>query len=326
MHNENRRLEIDSVAPAVMLERRMKFLGFRLDRFIFAPSCRLILFTYLFACGPVRAVELVSRRDATVALPTGANGDSVMPWLSPDGRFVLFSSAASDLVTNDNAWFNLDVFLRDRASKSTALISANQFQTGGGNKHSTGVCVSTNGRYVLFESDASDLVSGDGNERSDVFVRDCQTETTHLVSAAIVGGSGNDASSDAVMTPGGRYVAFVSSATNLVANDTNGSPDVFVRDLQTQTTILVSAGATNATASVSPPVISADGRWVAYFSTARGLVAGVSNISRGEIYLRDVATGTTLWPSRDAIDLVSTCNSPACPCRCIRCSVQMAAT
>jgi Tol biopolymer transport system component len=287
-----------------MLGRRMNSLGYGVGRVIFVRSFYLILFASLVTGVPVRAVELASKRDVSVAVTVGANGDSVVPWLSPDARFVLFSSGASDLVTNDNSWLSLDVFLRDRVSNTTTLISANRFQTGGGDGHSSGVCVSTNGRYVLFESVASDLVAGDTNELADVFVRDVQTETTTLVSVAAAGGVANNRSESAAMTPDGRYVAFISYATNLVTGDTNNNPDVFVRDLQTQTTALVSVGASNTTAGVGQPAISADGRWVAFLSSARNLVPGVSNISRGEIYLRDVTTGTTLWPSMHAIALV----------------------
>ena len=264
--------------------------------------CGLVPLALCSAAVPGWAVELMTTRDVAGAASAGANGDSIAPWLSPDGRFVVFSSAASDLVTNDNAWLSLDAFLHDRVSNTTTLISANQFQTGGGNGHSTGVCVSTNGRYVLYESVASDLVAADTNELADVFVRDVQTETTILVSVPAAGGAANNRSESAALTPDGRYVAFVSDATNLVAGDTNNGPDVFVRDLQTQTTTWVSVGATNA--SMGAPVISADGRWVAFVSSTRNLVPGVSNISRGEIYLRDLATSTTLWPSRDAINLV----------------------
>ncbi len=280
----------------------MKFLGDASGRWAGLPLSLWAAIYGLGFCGHALALELLSVRDQSLPPRVGANGDSVVPWLSPDGRFVVFSSAASDLVTNDNAWLSLDVFLHDRVGNATTLISANQFQTGGGNDHSEGICVSTNGRYVLFESDASDLVAGDTNELADVFVRDVQTETTTLVSVAAAGGAANNRSESAALTPDGRYVAFVSYATNLVAGDTNNGPDVFVRDLQTQTTTWVSVGATNA--AMGAPVISADGRWVAFFSSTRNLVPGVSNISRGEIYLRDLATSTTLWPSRDAINLV----------------------
>jgi len=87
--------------------------------------------------------------------------------------------------------------------------------------------VSTNGRYVLYESDASDLLPGDTNGVTDVFVRDLQLATNILVSVAADGSWGNGASAEAVMTPDGRWVAFVSSATNLVSGDTNGIPTCF---------------------------------------------------------------------------------------------------
>lgn len=251
--------------------------------------------------GGATALDLLSEREASLPQPLGGNADSVGSFITPDGRYVLFSSLASDLVTNDNALPLIDVFLRDRGNHTTTLISVNRHGTGGGNGHSTASGISTNGRYVLFESIADDLVPGDTNLNADVFVRDCQTETTWLASAALDGNAGNGWSEHAVMTPDGRYVAFVSQASNLVAGDTNGIPDVFVRDLQTQTTTLISVGAMNANAVMATPVITPDGRWVTFFSTARGLVAGVSNISRGEIYLRDTVNQVTHWPSSNAI-------------------------
>lgn len=295
---------IDSFRPAVMLGCIMKSSGHWVGRFILARSFSFLFFAACVTGAPLHALELMTARDLTVAPIVGANGDSVEPWLSQDGRFVLFTSLASDLVTNDNAWLSTDVVLRDRVNNTTTLVSENFPHTGGGDYHSSGICVATNGRYVLFESFASDLVNNDTNGLGDVFVRDLQTETTILVSVAADGGAGNDRSDNATMTPDGRYVAFVSSATNLVVADTNNIPDVFVRDLQAQTTTLVSVGASNTTAVMGPPAISADGRWVAFFSSARNLMPGVSNISRGEIYLRDLVTGTTLWPSANAIALV----------------------
>jgi len=282
----------------------MKSTGFASGRFIFIPHFAAVVLLLMGLTFQVSALELLTGREASVAVVAGANGDSVQNWLSPDGRWVLFISAASDLVTGENGQMYTDVFLRDRASNTTTLISENLQHAGGGNGHANGDCVSTNGRLVLFESVASDLVASDTNELNDVFVRDTQTQTTTLVSVGLGGGLANSYSENAAMTPDGRFVAFVSYATNLVVADTNNIPDVFVRDLQTQTTTLVSVGASNNTAVMGQPAISADGRWVTFFSSARNLVPGVSNISRGEIYLRDTTTATTLWPSRDAINLV----------------------
>src|SRR5262249_11785277 len=154
-------------------------------------------------------------------------------------------------------------------------------------------------RYVLFESDASDLVPGDTNGVSDVFMRDVLGGTTLLISVAANGGSGNGPSTNAVMTPDGRYVVFVSAATNLVVGDTNRIADLFVRDLLTQTTLLASVGAVipagATTASLSSVAITPDGLYVAFASTAAGLAAEVTNRPIGEVYVRDLVTRRTIW-------------------------------
>src|ERR1019366_9965343 len=116
----------------------------------------------------------------------------------------------------------------------------------------------------VLESSASDLVVGDTNNATDVFVRDMVSGATLLVSVSTNGQVGNGASRSPAMTPDGRYVAFVSAANNLVAGDTNGIPDVFVRDLQANVTTLVSVGARSASTSSltgpEAPDIRPDGR------------------------------------------------------------------
>ncbi len=264
--------------------------------------------------------QLVSAVAANALRSVAGNGPSVSPQITPDGRFVLFTSSANDLVTNRNGFFNCNLFLRDRASNTTTLVSAN-LNGAGGNGDSVFAQVSTNGRYVVFQSDASDLVSGDTNGVSDIFVRDLVAGTTTLVSVAMDGSCANGASTDPVMTPDGRFVVFVSAATNLVANDTNGLTDIFVRDLASNTTVCVTAGAVAAPrnfSSTAPtfiaaesPVITPDGRYVAFFSRNDfGLgvpfiyTNGVSSsASFGEVYLRDLATGTITWISSNAVAL-----------------------
>ena len=268
-------------------------------------GCCLGGFLVLGVASPLPADQLVSVRNAAVKAPAGGNGDSVAPLISPDGRFVLFSSSADNLVAGDNSQLGLDLFLRDRSSNLTWLISANLSGTGGGNGNSLAGQVSTNGRYVVFQGDASDLLAGDTNAASDIFVRDRQLESNILVSVAADGGWANGASTDPVMTPDGRFVAFVSAATNLVANDTNGLPDVFVRDLLNGTTQLISVGATGTAAIVSAPVITPEGRYVAYASTAHGLVATIPATAKGEVYVRDLVLNTTTWASTNAANLVS---------------------
>jgi len=230
--------------------------------------------------------------------------------MSPDGRFVLFASTANDLVATTNGarmvGLNppvLNVFLRDRTNATTALVSINLMGMNGGNGDSLPAGISSDGRFALFESEASDLVAGDTNGVSDVLVRDVVSGTTLLVSVSTNGDPGDGESRSAVMTPDGRYVAFVSGADNLVPGDTNGITDVFLRDLQQGTTVPVSAGAkvgraATANAVSGAPAVSADGQYVAFYSMATNLVPGATNV--GEIYVRDIAGGTTFWASAGA--------------------------
>lgn len=113
-------------------------------------------------------VHLVSERDLTVQVPTTGNGNSVLSWFSPDARFVLFNSSANNIAPGDNDSFWLNVFLRDRLSSTTVLVSVNHPDTGGGDGDSFELMASTNGRYVLFLSYGSNLVPGDTNGASDV--------------------------------------------------------------------------------------------------------------------------------------------------------------
>lgn len=248
------------------------------------------------------SIQLISAKDATAPPPASANGDSGLPIISPDGRYVLFASSADDLPATTNsaavtALFppRLGVFLRDRTGPSSTLVSMNLSGTGGGNGDSLPSGISTNGRYALIESSASDLIPNDTNNAPDVFVRDLAAGTTVLVSIGTNGDVGNGGSRSAVMTPDGHYVAFVSAANNLVPDDTNGIADVYLRDLQVGTTTLISVGAKTANRSSESPTITPDGRYVAFYSSATGLLPGTTNY--GDIYVRDVVAGTTIWAS-----------------------------
>jgi Tol biopolymer transport system component len=266
-------------------------------------------------------LDLASPADSSIQPPAGGGGDSWKPVLSPDGRFVLFASTANNLVlAGTNTSFlsqmpgNLNVFLRDRTNGTTTLVSINLAGTGGGNDDSIPTGLSTNGQFALFESTASDLVPGDTNKASDVFLRDLVGGTTTLVSPATSGGCASGASSQSVMTPDGRHVAFSSLATNLVADDTNGIADIFVRDRQTGLTVLASPGATLSGSvigsSSDSPQITPDGRYVAFFSSATNLVPQLtvstsSPAAIGEIYVRDLVAGSTVLASAGAHDLIA---------------------
>ena len=243
-------------------------------------------------------------------------GDSYSPRTTSDGRFVLFASTANNLAAGpggqamiSRAPGPMNVFLRDRQRGMTTLVSVNIAGTGGGNDDSFPSALSDDGRYVVFESAATDLVVGDTNGIKDIFLRDMNAGATTLVSVSTNGGFGNGESREATMTPDGRYVAFVSAASNLTPNDTNRIADVFVRDLQAGTTTLASVGATstgslqistpNTGGSSSEwPSISTDGRYVAFYSTAIYLLPKLTNT--GEIFVRDLVNGVTLWASANA--------------------------
>jgi Tol biopolymer transport system component len=203
----------------------------------------------------------------------------------------------------------LNVFLRDRTGNTTVLVSGNWNGNGGGNDDSVSGQASTNGQFVVFQSNASNLVPNDTNGVTDIFVRDLVAGTTTLVSVSTNGGPANRASTDPVMTPDGRYVAFISSASNLVPGDANGIPDIFVRDLAAGTNDLVSVGALLYSGSTSPimasPVITPDGRYVAFFSLAMNLVSAVPGTTTGEVYVRDRLLGITTWASTNAAAIVS---------------------
>lgn len=273
------------------------------------PNKRLaILLVWLLGLagvGSTPATELLSVVGQSVPPMVGGNSDSTLPLMSSDGRFVLFVSAATDLVASGtNAPpatpinLPLNVFLRDRSNAVTTLVSLNPAGTGGGNANSFPSGISSDGRFVLFESAAGNLISGDNNGVSDVLVRDMQSGSNSLVSVSVSGSPGNASSYGSVLTPDGRYVAFTSAASDLVPGDINGIPDIFVRDRQAGATILVSVGATSAGAYSASPQITVDGRYVAFFSTATNLVPSVP--LGGDIYVRDLALGTTIWASAGA--------------------------
>ena len=258
------------------------------------------------------AAQLVTVQGASYAPQAGGNGDSGLSIISQNGRYVLFASTANNLMLTNNNHFVLprrfNVFLRDRLANTTTLVSVNLAGTGGGNGDSFPTGISTNGQFALFESSASDLVAGDTNNTSDIFVRDMVNNLTTLVNVNTNGTSGNSygLARGSVMNGDGRYVAFVSTASDLVPGDTNGIADVFVRDLQAGTTTLASVGAiTNsnppvfsATSTSESPEITPDGRYVVFYSTATNLVSKVT--TGGEIYVRDLIAGKTIWASTNA--------------------------
>ena len=154
--------------------------------------------------------------------------------------------------------------------------------------------LSANGRFVAFSSSASNLVPGDTNKTSDVFVRDRATGVTSRVSVSSNESQGNGGSDLPTVSADGRYVAFTSEASNLVAGDTNKSPDVFVRDRVQGTTARasVATGGAQARLGATDPHISGDGHVVAFSSESANLVPGDTN-GAGDVFVRSLAAGTT---------------------------------
>jgi len=227
---------------------------------------------------------------------TEGNDDSSYPTISADGNYVAFSSFATNLVSGDtnstcpdfpnNNYSCPDIFVHNLQTGATERVSVatNGTQANDASGVLGGLAISEDGRYVTFQSWASNLVPNDtnGNREPDVFVRDRQTNTTTRVSVASNGTQANGRSYAPVISANGRYVAFYSTATNLVANDANASDDIFVHDRQTNQTVWVSTDSHGQEGNGASqfPDISANGCYVAFMSDASNLVLNDNNGNR----------------------------------------------
>ena len=243
---------------------------------------------------------------ATEASAAG-RGASTSPAVSADGRYVAFASSAHDLVAGDTNR-SIDVFVRDRGTGRTERVSVGTggAQAGRSARGSDQPAISGDGRYVAFRSTASNLVSGDTNRASDVFVRDRVAGTTVRVSVAGGGAQARGGSQRPAISTDGRVVGFVSAASNLVGSDTNFAVDVFVRDLAQGATerVSVSSAGRQSYVGFTPdlahrPSLSADGRLVAFASRSASLVRGDRNFA-GDVFVRDRATSQTSLVSVDS--------------------------
>ncbi len=243
----------------------------------------------IFQCAPVSAQ--VTQRVSLSSVGAQAHAASFLPSISSDGRYVAFVSFASSLVPGDTNG-TYDVFVRDRRTGTTERVSVSS----NGDQaydHSDDPAMSADGRYVAFWSPASNLVPADTNGDADVFVHDLQTDTTERVSVSTNGTQGNQHSLYPSISADGRFVMFVSWATNLVPGDTNGIEDVFVRDRQNQTTECVSVASGPLqwdTFWNAYGTISADGRYVAFQTFADNIVPGLQD-QRMNVFVRDRQTG-----------------------------------
>jgi Tol biopolymer transport system component len=242
--------------------------------------------------GPVWANGITERVNLGPAAVQADDASYLPPAISADGRFVAFDSDADNLVPGDTNRHS-DVFIRDRQTGITERLSVGRRGVQG-NSYSENAAISANGRFVAFYSAATNLVPGDTNGFVDVFVRDRKTGATQRVSLGRASVQGDFGSYDVAISADGRFVAFTSDATNLVPGDTNRVPDVFVRDRATGTTQRVSVGPGGVQGDFASfsPTISANGRFVAFFSAATKLVPGDTN-GVDDVFIRDCKTGVT---------------------------------
>jgi hypothetical protein len=260
-------------------------------------SFRRAVAVVAFAAGLVVAVAGQRPPGTTTRVSVGTDGtqgnaDSNLAAVNADGTIIAFQSNASNLVAGDNNGQS-DIFVRDRISGTTTRVSV---ATNGaeGNAGSYGAAISGDGRYVAFYSNASNLVAGDTNFVADIFVHDRVSGETTRVSVASNGTQGNGYSYNPSLSADGRYVAFESDSSNLVAGDTNTSRDIFVRDriASTTTRVSVATGGGQANGLSGYAAISANGESVAFLSAASNLVDGDTN-AQNDIFVHDRTPGTT---------------------------------
>ncbi|MFI0849696.1 RHS repeat-associated core domain-containing protein, partial [Mesorhizobium sp. IMUNJ 23232] len=243
--------------------------------------------------------DRLTQRISVSTAGLGGDAASYLSSVSYDASQVAFVSEATNLVAGDTNGF-ADIFLRDINLATTELISKGA-GSAKANGDSTMPAISASGNLVAFVSSASNLVAGDTNGERDIFVRDRVAESTTLVTKGLGGSQANGDSWAPAITPDGRYIAYFSYASNLVAGDANGKADVFITDRVTGVTERVSVGLSNVEAngdSGGKPVtgpfpgnawgvdVSSDGRYVSFISEASNLVAGDAN-GKADVFLYD---------------------------------------
>jgi len=247
------------------------------------------------AAGPVRTTRASVSSSGTPAVGVIQAGS-----LSANGRYVVFSSMATNLVAGVSG---LQVYRHDRAAGVTALVSVSKTGTpsmAGG----LAASVSADGRFVAFASPGNDLVNGDTNNAIDIFLRDMVAGTTAMVSAtqtgapADLGAIANSVAGKREISDDGRFVAFASTATNLVLTPNNGKAQVYVKDMLTGLVTRASVDATNAAGddTSSAPALSGNGRVVAFLSQAANF-SPLSTSHTTQLFARDLEAGTTILES-----------------------------
>ena len=234
---------------------------------------------------------LVSRGIAGLPGNEGSN----RPSISADGRFVVFDTEAANLVPGDTDK-NEDVVLWDRNTGELTLVSASYSGLPSDN-YAARASISADGRSVVFDSAATNLVPGDSNGYPDVFIWDRGTGQNTLVSQGFGGAVTDGQARHASISANGDYVAFDAGASNLVADDSDDLINVFLWNRAADTITLISRTSTGAAIDGYRPSISGDGRFIA-FETGSNDVTIDDARNHGDVFLRDRAMGTTSLVSR----------------------------
>jgi len=230
---------------------------------------------------------------------SGVQGDaySFDPSVSSDGSKVAFTSTSDNLVTGDTNTSN-DIFVKNLTTGAVTLVSTTSAGVQA-NNHSGSASISADGSKVAFVSYADNLVAGDSNGQRDIFVKDLNTGALTLVSSSSAGVKGNDFSEMPSISADGTKVVFASSANNLVAGDTNGEEDIFLKDLTTGAISLISADVNGlqGVRDSNTPIFSPDGTKVAFLSSSGNLVPQ-NFTGYQKLFIKDIATGVVTLVSQ----------------------------
>jgi len=263
------------------------------------PACDTNIFVHDRLTGVTERVSVNSAGEPQVGGPVcdpaaDPYANSILPSLSADGRYVAFISNALNLVDGDTNQA-CDAFVHDLVTGTTQRVNLSSTGEVVAIRRMARVVISPDGRYVAFETGDDSVVEGDTNGCVDVFVRDLVAGTTVRASVSSTGEEANGSCSwSESFSHDGRYLAFGSTATNLVEGDTNDAADVFVRDLAAGTTERVSVSSTGEQGNEWSPAysvsISGGGRYVAFNSEATNLVEGDTNTLM-DVFVHDRVTG-----------------------------------
>lgn len=257
----------------------------------------------LFAHAPLAQAPEIERVSID-SFGNPGNAGSQLPAISADGTVVVFFSNATNLVPDDANGF-ADIFVHDRTTRETTRVSVASDGTEANLESAIALfsthSINADGRFVAFQSRASNLVQADTNGSWDIFVHDRDTGTTERISLGVGGIEANNDSFSPSISGDGRFVAFRSDATNLVDGDSNRSADIFVHDRDTGTTerVSVSGNGEPGNGPSTRPVISADGNVIAFLSAAGNLDPNDAN-GLLDVFVHDRGSGMTELVSVDS--------------------------